>query len=241
MERSEKDTHTSAFHAHCFPAIDGRCETPDAPSDCFRPLFQASSPGSESTDTPRPEDSRAVADETDPLAAALKCSFERGVAAGHQDACNLARNALKPKLERFFQKIGAFSDNFNRLTGDYPAHIVALSQSIAGKIIGHPVEPASAEMRCVRNALDALLRRLHQLDLQLNGDDLKQLTDLMNEWQVVMNASGAVQISASDAVQSGNPLPADPAASFEDLLERFIRELKAMSAAAPLGGDASTL
>lgn len=209
---------------HCFPAIHTASKNRDRADDRFRPMFQTPVHGlNEQKETPR--DPREGGRGSDPLAVTLKESFERGVEAGNRDACGLAQQELEPSLHGFFNRLNAFSDSFNQFTRDQATHIVALALSIAAKISVCRQMQITDDMGPLQNALDEGLRRHHQLNLQLNKDDLKDLADLMRCRNMEMCDSNAVRICDSELLERGAPRRGSPSVPFEALRERMTRAI----------------
>ena len=217
---------------HTFPAIRPDTQDGGLSDDCFRPLFQ-NAQGNMTPQSSQPGDARNCGQENDPLAVALKESYERGVEAGNQEACGLAQKELKPALDRFFNSLNAFSDTYRQLTHDSSSHLVALALAVVGKILkGYQIRSID-KMSPVQQVLDDKLRHQHQLNLQLNIQDLKELADLMRCRNIEMNDAGAVQICDNETVQRGNPQYTNAFASFEASLEHIIQALDALPAALP--------
>jgi hypothetical protein len=228
MKRTDKDTESVMPSPHSFPAIQSASQNRDRADDRFRPLFQTPAHGlNNKKDTTC--DGREDGNGNDPLAVALKESFERGVEAGNRDACSLVRQELEPSLQGFFNRLNAFSDSFNQFTHDQANHIIALALSIVAKIsVCRPMQ-FTDEMRPVQTALDEGLRHHHQLNLQLNKDDLKDLSDLMHCRNIEMSDSSAVRICDSDFLERGTPQRGSPSVPFEALQERMIRAIDDLS------------
>lgn len=232
MERTDNDMTQVPGDTHTFPTIGPEHHDTDRSDECFRPLFNGPQ-GDKDTRATSPCDAEEDGQANDPLAVALKESYQRGVEAGNKEACGLAQREIEPALERFFSDLNTFSDNYAQLIQHSAPRIVALALSIAGKIVnGHALQ-SSDVMLPVQKALDDMLRHYHQLNLQLNSEDLKELADLMQCRNIEMNNTGAIQIDDSETVQRGVPLSTNAHSSYEEWRERVIQALEELSEGAP--------
>ncbi len=210
---------------HTFPTIQPDSQSTDHSDDCFRPLFQSAQGNFES---PATEPCSGNSDEkgNDPLAVALKESYDRGVEAGNKEACGLAQKELDPSLKKFFDSLSAFSSNHSQLTHDCALHIIALALAISKKIVKGDSFFSSIEMSPIQQALNEMLQQHHQLNLKLNGQDLNELADLMRCRNIEMSDAGAVQICGSDTVNRGTSQFDNALASIDQLKEHITQALE---------------
>jgi flagellar biosynthesis/type III secretory pathway protein FliH len=222
MERTEKNLKSAIGALHSFPTLHPTSKDGDRADACFRPMFQASLGGfNHAKNTPGDD---AEGDNT--LAVALKESYERGLAKGNADACGLVQQELAPTLQSFFSRLNAFSGNFKQFTRHQATQMVTLALSIAGKISGGQPLRNADDLQPVQEALDAGLQRWHQLNLQLNGDDLEVLADLMRCQNMEMIESDAVRISKIDGIQRGVPQISHPSATLEAIREQMAQTIE---------------
>jgi hypothetical protein len=222
MERTEKDSDSAFGALHSFPTLHPASKDRERADTCFHPMFQTPVGGfNHAKDTP------GVGTEgDDSLAVALKESYERGLEKGNVDACGLAQQELAPTLQSFFNRLNAFSDNFKQFTQDQATQMVTLALSIAGKISGCQQLRKADDLLPVQEVLDAGLQRCHQLNLQLNEDDLEALADLIRCQNMEMIESDAVRISQIDGIQRGVPRSSHPSATFEALREQMTQTIE---------------
>jgi hypothetical protein len=222
MQRTEKNSASPAGALHSFPTLHPASRDKERDDTCFRPMFQTPVGGSHhAKDTPGDG-----TDGDDALAVALKESYERGLAKGSADACGLAQQELAPTLQSFFNRLNAFSDNFKQFTRDQATQMVTLALSIAGKISGgQPLQNAD-DLLPVQEALEEGLRRCHELNLQLNEDDMEALADLMRCQNMEMIDSDAVRISQIDGIQRGAPRTGHPSATVEALQDQMTQSIE---------------
>lgn len=227
MEQTGKNTGRTLNNTHSFPTIESASDASGFSGERFRPMFQSNPNGTHSRPG-TPCDPGGNGNGDDPLAAALKESYERGVEAGNKEACELAQKELDPSLDRFLTGLNAFSDSVRHLTLDYAGHIIMLAQAIVGKIVKDKSRLTADDMVEVQQDLEAMLRRHLQLHLQINSDDLKDLADAMRCRNIELSDTSAIQICDNGTVQRGAPQYSNSEAPFEELLERTIKTLEAM-------------
>lgn len=228
MRRLEKDTEFVIPRPHSFPALHSTSENAPRQDDRFRPLFHTPA-GISNTENDSPPDGMKGGDDSNPLADALKESYERGIEEGRKDACSLAQQELEPSLQGFFNRLNAFKDHFGQFTHNQAVHIIALAFSIACKISGRRTLPEDDALLSVQEELDAGLRRHHQLELQFNKNDLKELADLMHCRSTDIDDSGVVRICDVDDIQRGAPRLGPSAEAFEELIAQITQALEDLS------------
>ncbi len=224
MERTEKDSAAAIGAHHNFPTLHPASKDRKRADTCFRPMFQTPSGGFNLA-----KDAHGAGAEGDnSLAVALKESYEKGLEKGNADACGLAQQELVPSLQKFFNRLNAFSDNFKQFTRDQATQMVTLSLTIAGKISGGQPLPNADDLLPVQEALDEGLQRYHQLNMQLNDDDLEALADLMRCQNMDMIESDAVRIGQIHGIQRGAPRASHPSATLEALREQMTQTIEGL-------------
>jgi len=222
MQRTEKNSRSAIGALHSFPTLHPTSGDRPRADTTFRPLFQTTLGGSKHANGGAGDGTEG----DDALAVALKESYERGIEKGNADACGLAQQELAPSLQGFFNRLNAFSDNFKQFTRDQATQMVNLALSIAGKVSGCQPSQNVDGMPTVQKALDAGLQRCHQLNLQLNEDDLEALADLMRCQHMEMIENDAVRISQSDGIQRGLPRASHPSATIEALGKQMTQTIE---------------
>jgi len=218
--------------AHTFPTIGPDSHDRDRSDDSFRPLFNDARGEFHSQKNPS-ADAKEDGKENDPLAIALKESYDRGVDAGNKEACSFAQKTIEPSMDLFYASLNAFANAYGPLTKDCASQIITLALAVAGKIAKTCLTLSSDEMVPIEQAIDDMLRDHHQLKLLLNSQDLKELADLMRCRNIEMNDAGAVKISVDDAVQRGTLQFTNTPASSEALREDMARVLERLPGARP--------
>jgi hypothetical protein len=225
LEPLEEDRKYMIRSPHIFPAIHPTSKNTRQDDHRFRPLFQTPA-DLPIPDNNSPSNSTQSGNGSDPLTVALKESYERGFKVGNKDACTLAQQELEPSLQGFFNRLNDFSETFSQFTHGQAAHIVTLALSIAGKLSSSCQMPKADTMLPVQEALDEGLRRHHQLELQLNKEDMEELADLMRCRGIELNHSGVVRICDNEDIPRGAPRRGPSSAAIETLREQIAQTIE---------------
>ena len=219
MNKTDKmSSMPTARQVHCFPELHGGCLCKNEKNDdrciVFQPLYSSlsklSDPSNESE-----SNRRAELNPTDTQDSIQQQWYQKGYAAGEQDARKMAQADLLPQIRHFRDSVTALSRDMENIFSTSGTSIAALGEAIAEKILGRPVKVDPSSLLTLQQRLQHALASNYQIELKMNPEDFKVLTTMEQGLELdednlqTISFATCCDIERGTVLESENKIPMD--------------------------------
>jgi hypothetical protein len=176
-------------HCHAFPALNDvqtNSMTHDSGKQCFRPLYQIPADQSELTE-----------DEI------RKKGFQRGFAAGRQDAVQHLQQEILPHVKDFTAELLQLREFLFHTEKESSQNIPRMMQSIAEKILCDSFNFATEDLNTLKEEIFQYFNMCYQMVLKMNPADIDLITQFFGSAPPGWKDDLIVQICSDDGIQKG--------------------------------------
>ena len=191
-------------NGHRFPSFSGEPSSAsheNGEDNVFRPLFQ-NRPVQYSPTLPSQSNTKP---DIDPQEKERVCrlGFERGMADGIKDACQLAKESIEPELVDFLQAFENVSAFHHQLTETTSSQIVGMALKICEQIVSSPINISEKQKGAILKELSDIISENHRIEVCFHDEDLRAIKELMACFDLPWPASEAVDVRSAKLSRRG--------------------------------------
>lgn len=190
---------TQKEKTHAFPMLHAAsaCQSEKSGANCavFKPLYKSASPGNNGATRGEsaPESEEQI----------RKKGFQRGFAAGRQDACTLTQEEIGPDAKEFAIEFSQLKNCLHKIEENTSQSVLSMALSMVEKILGAAPDLKIEDLAHLTDELKDRMNESYQFRLGLNHEDLEILSQFMDcevpQWQ----QSSAILLDGDASVKRG--------------------------------------
>ena len=186
-----------AFKPLCSPAEEPAAEAPEADNACafFQPLYRQDGSASGDHQHLKGKELAAFLEEVQQVA------MGRGQEGGRAEAGRMAQASLLPHLKQMIEQLNAMVLQARIAEDKGSEDSIALAMSIVEQVTGDA--PGTCDADYLKSALRRSIALANRYLVQMNGDDLNYLMQLMKEHRLSWPDHPSIAIEAGPGLEQG--------------------------------------